>query len=157
MSTVGKRHTFETQGDGLASVRKNFHPSPAFRLIEFKEVPFDLRRVRLALFDSTYRSPITLLFPRMYADSALPSDVTMTVEVAQAVYEVDERDDAPAECHDTPEWYLRGIAHFTGLTGEPETAPMHVFLALDPVEGGFETAVVQIVVGRARLDPAHAD
>ena len=48
MSTVGQRHTFETQGDGLASVRKNFHPSPAFRLIEFKTVPFDLRRVRLA-------------------------------------------------------------------------------------------------------------
>jgi hypothetical protein len=147
MSTKSKNPTFKVHGNGLTSARESFHSSPDFPLIEFSSVPFDLRRVKLALFDSTYRSPIALLFPKENTLENIASDITMTVELAHAMYEIDESDTPTAECYDTPEWYLRGVAHFTGPTGEAETAPMHVFLTINE-RNQFESATVQVIRGR---------
>ncbi len=127
----------------------NFEPTSSFPIIEFTQVPFDLQRVQLALFDSTYRNPATLLFPKEHADVTLATDVAMTVELVHAIYEVDENDTPPAECYDTPEWYLRGVAHFTGPTGEPETAPMHVLLLVS--DNSINSIEVQIVTDLDRL------
>lgn len=111
--------------------------------IEFEPVAFDLSRVALALFSSTYRSPITLLFPRETTLTKLASDIAMTVELVHAIYSINEDDQPVAAAYETPEWYLRGMASFTDGSGTAHTAPMHAFL-LAP-EGELERAEVQIV------------
>jgi hypothetical protein len=122
-----------------------------FPLIEFEPVRFDLDRIALALFSSTYRSPIPLLFGKEHArGDALTSDITMTVELVHAMYGMNEEDEPVAAAYETPEWYLRGMASFTDREGSPRTAPMHVFLTVpnNPIERAevkLERAEVQIV------------
>jgi hypothetical protein len=113
-----------------------------FPRIEFEPVQFNLDRVALALFSSTYRSPISLLFGKERARGMLTSDIGMTVELAHALYGVNEDDPPVAAAYETPEWYLRGVASFTDREGRPRTAPMHVFLPVS--EDRFGTAVVQV-------------
>jgi hypothetical protein len=112
--------------------------------IEFEPVSFDLDRVALALFASTYRSPITLLFPKEKTRESLVSDIAMTVELAHAIYGINEEDAPVAAAYETPEWYLRGMACFPDGSGMPHTAPVHVLLLVDS-HGKPERAVVQVV------------
>jgi hypothetical protein len=138
---------------GLSTTRDMFEAETFFPAIEFSKVPFDLPQVQRALFESTYRNPITLLFPRESAHIIkIATDITMTVELAHAIYSEYEGDDEtpPPECYDTPEWYLRGVAHFTGPTGEPETAPAHAFLPIEE-DNSIGSAVIQIVTDQDRL------
>ncbi len=148
---LSKHSPFRAYRSGLEDAQnENFDPDLLWSTIEFREVPFDLRRVQLALFESTYRSPITLLFPKEHADIKLTTDIKMTVELAHAMYEIGDPESTPAGCYDTPSWYLRGVAHFTGPTSEPETAPAHVFLSMD--EGRvIHAAQVQVVIDPDRL------
>jgi hypothetical protein len=121
--------------------------------IEFDAVGFDLDRIALALFSSTYRSPIPLLFGREHArGEALASDIAMTVELVHAMYGINEDDPPLAAAYETPEWYLRGMASFTDREGIPRSAPMHVFLSA--TEGPLEHAVVQVVCNQDRLKAA---
>lgn len=119
-----------------------------FPHIEFDPVQFNLDRVVLALFSSSYRSPIPLLFGKECArGDALASDIAMTVELAHAMYGLNEDDEPYAAAYETPEWYLRGMASFTDRKGRPRTAPMHVFLPVTVDRFGkdvFGTAVVQV-------------
>src|ERR1700691_2974733 len=117
---------FQARTSGIASARRHFDPD--IPTIEYDGVPFDLRRVQQALFDSTYRGPITLLFPKRKADEELNTDIHMTVDLAEALYESSEPD-RPG-CYERPEWYLHGMAHFTGPAGESVTVPMHAFLGI---------------------------
>ncbi|HEV3321362.1 MAG TPA: hypothetical protein VG147_04125 [Solirubrobacteraceae bacterium] len=112
--------------------------------IDFDAVGFDLNRIALALFSSTYRSPIPLLFGReRVIGDTLSSDIAMTVELAHAMYGINEDDEPTAAAKETPEWYLRGMASFTDREGIPRSVPMHVFLSAP--EGSLERATVHIV------------
>lgn len=119
-----------------------------FPRIEFEPVQFNLDRVALALFSSTYRSPIPLLFGKECArGEPLTSDIAMTVELVHALYGVNEDNEPYAAAYETPEWYLCGMASFTDREDRPRTAPMHVFLTVSG--DGFPTdrfsgAVVQV-------------
>lgn len=112
--------------------------------IQYERIPFDLRRVALALFGSTYRSPITLLFPKEQACIKVVSDIAMTVELVHAIYEADSTSTEPlAAGYDRPEWYLRGMARFTDKEGRLRTAPMHVKLYF-PASDDSEEVEVQV-------------
>ncbi len=126
-------------------VRFGFHPE--LPKIEYSKVPFDLGRVKQSLFDSTYRSPITLLFRGEDADQTLGTDIAMSVRLVQAFYEGESNE---PHLYERPEWYLRGIARFTGPTGERESANMHVYLTIEE-PSNITAAVVQVVVDQDRL------
>lgn len=143
---------FRTYHGGLSTTREMLEAERFFPPIEYAKVPFDLEQVQRALFASNYRKPITLLFPKEgvnVGDTA--TDIEVTVELAHALYMLYEGDEQPpAECYDAPDWYLRGIAHFTGPTGEQEAAPAHVYLPMNE-DGSMEFPVLQVVVSPDRL------
>ncbi|HEY1688030.1 MAG TPA: hypothetical protein VGF95_04120 [Solirubrobacteraceae bacterium] len=120
------------------------HFDERFPSIEFRPLAFNLDRVALALFSSTYRSPITLLFPKENAyKTNLTSDIAMTVELAQAMYHRDEDNDSVVAAYETPSWYVRGMASFTDRLGMSHTVPMHACLNVAE-ERDPESATVQI-------------
>jgi hypothetical protein len=123
--------------------RGMFEAETFFRPIEYAKVPFDLEQIQRALFASNYRKPITLLFPKEGVNGdETATDIEVTVELAHALYMLYEGDEQPpAECYDAPDWYLRGIAHFTGPTGEQEAAPAHVYLQMNE-DGSMEFPVL---------------
>ena len=147
-----KNPPFRTYEGGLPTIRDMFEAEAFFPAIEFSKVPFDLRQVQRALFESTYRTPITLLFPKGYAHiREIATDITMTVELAHALYGLNEDEEPSAECYDIPDWYLRGVAHFTGPTGEQEAAPVHVYLQIEEEDGSIGLSEVQVVIDPDRL------
>jgi hypothetical protein len=150
---------FRTHRGGLSTAKDIFEAEAFFPVIEFTTVPFDLQQVQRALFESTYRKPITLLFPKERAHiRKIATDIAMTVELAHALYELNEDDEPSAECYDLPEWYLRGVAYFTGPTGEQEAAPAHVYLQIE--EGSvIGLSEVQVLIDPDRLEtrPAGTD
>jgi hypothetical protein len=147
---------FRTHYGGLQTTRGMFEAETFFPPIEYAKVPFDLEQVQRALFASNYRKPITLLFPKEgvnVGDTA--TDIEVTVELAHALYMRYEGDEPAAECYDAPDWYLRGVAHFTGPTGEQEAAPAHVRLPMNE-DGSVEFPLLQVVVSPDRLKPRIA-
>lgn len=146
-STISEENApFQARTSGFNHAQAHFHPH--IPTIEYDGVPFTLQSVRRALFDSTYRSPITLLFQREKADEELNTDIRMTVELAEAVYESSEPD-RPG-CYERPEWYLYGMAHFTGPAGESITVPMHAFLTISEA-GEITATVVQVLTDQKQL------
>jgi hypothetical protein len=113
-----------------------------YPLIEYNPLRFSLSDVRSALFDSTYRHPITVVFPSADADESIKTDISVTVELVHAIYGLDETDQPLADCYDTPEWYIRGVGLFRTPAG-PMRAPVHAFLGVQ--EDGIQSAVVQVV------------
>src|SRR5262249_27754628 len=100
----------------------------------------------------TLRSPITLLFPKECSpDVDLATDVTMTVELVRALYEVNPEGASSPNWYETPNRYLRGIAQFTGPTGEVKQTPAHAYL---PTEEDRNTAwaMMQLATTLDRLE-----
>ncbi len=149
---------FSTQGfspfvahpSGYGAVREHL---PSHKTIEYEGITLELWRIGLALFASTYRNPQTLLFPKELAVPKVVSDVSMTVELAQALYGIDERDedDRTGLCYDTPEWYIRGTGMFTAKDGELLTAPMHALFRVG-VGPSVTAAEICIHTDRLRID-----
>lgn len=133
-----------------------------FPEIEFTEVPWTMDRVRDALFESTYRNPVRLHLPASCAHIEIATDVWLTVELVHAIYaewEGDKDETPPAACWNMPEWYLRGMAHFTGPTGERETAPMHAWVSMsgDTIhDHSINAVLVQILTDPTRLQTGTA-
>jgi hypothetical protein len=128
-----------------------FEPGIPVYLVE--DVAFDLVRVRQALFESTYNSPITVVFQDsrdVMSEEPIGHGLPMVVELMQAVY-------VPAEahvgsgvlgCHNTPDWYVRGFLYKSGFDPYPEVIPMHAYLEIADQDGSgkvIECAHVQIV------------
>ena len=145
---------FRTHEGGMRTARDMFEPETFFPAVDYSSVPFDLEQVQRSLFASNYRNPITLLFPKDGVNVGnTATDIEVTVELAHALYMRYEGDEQPPpECYDTPDWYLRGIARFTGPTGEQEAAPAHVYLPMNE-DGSMEFPVLQVVVSPDRLKP----
>jgi hypothetical protein len=119
-----------------------------------------LEQVQRALFESTYNKPVVVPFTYINTDPgsepatdrwALP----MLVEFAQAVYtpfslRVGE---TPVGCWEHPCWYLRGFLGKSAFDPYPETLRMHVWLSVEPDEGGIETGIIQLVRHPSGADP----
>jgi|ERR1700677_289288 len=138
--TVQGLTPFTVHADARAVIRENFDERRA--KIEYRPLEFDLKRIALAVFASTYRSPITLLFPKESADNTVVSDIAMTVEEVRAVFAADERDEPLAVAYETPEWYLRGMACFTS-DGVPQAMPAQVFIS--SFDGELDSAELQVL------------
>lgn len=158
-----KNTPFKIHRDAGKSAREYFASAVHFPEIEFIDVPWTLDRVRDALFESTYRNPVMLHLPARCAHiDKLTTDVWLTVELVHAIYgewEGDEDETPPAACWNLPEWYLRGMAHFNGPTGERETAPMHAWVSIsgDTVhDKSIDTVEVQILTDLDRLKAGSA-
>jgi hypothetical protein len=146
---------FATHHSGLTVAEdEHFDPDKSLALIEYQgpSIPFDLRRVELALFESTLRSPITLLFPKECTEVNLVTDVTMTVELVRAIYEVDPVGAPSRDWYETPNRYLQGLAQFTGPTGEVEAALARVYLATEE-DRSIAWAMMQLATTIDRLGP----
>jgi hypothetical protein len=131
---------FKVHADARSVKRENFDANRP--TIEYRPVAFDLERIALAVLRSSYRSPITLLFPKENAHIKVVSDIAMTVELVHAVYAIDERDEPLAAAYETPEWYLRGVACFTS-GGVPQTVPAHAFVTMRDSE--IEAVELQVL------------
>jgi hypothetical protein len=137
---------FAVHTDARSVMQENFDGNRP--KIEYRPVAFDLQRIALALFGSTYRSPITLLFPKENAHLDIVSDVAMTVELAHAIFGADDRDEPIAAAYETPDWYLRGMACFTSC-GVPQTVPAHAFITR--LDGGLNSAELQVLCDEALI------
>jgi hypothetical protein len=153
---LNERFPFKVHSEGYRTVEGFLPGDPRLtRTIEYAALPFDLRQVQRALFKSTYKRPVALLFPKElihHPKETIATDIEMAVELVQAVYMGPGRgrELLSVNGHDVPSWYLQGMARFTGPTGEPETAPMLAFLEMEQ-DRSLEFAHVQVLVDQDRL------
>ena len=133
---------------------KAFGFDPGIPVYEDARPRFDLGDVQRALFQSTYRSPITLPF---FFGEGRDIELHMVVRWVQAYFEPyapDLRMRRPLGCYNEPEWYLRGFLYKSGFDVNPEVVPMHVYLTTDGGDPKLHAALVQVVAAASEADPS---
>jgi hypothetical protein len=134
---------------------------PGIPVYDIDPLDFDRDQIKRALFDSTYRNPITVTFRSdqdEWKDTPIGRGLEMVVELVRAVY-------VPCEpfvgsglfgCYDKPEWYLRGFLYKSGSDPYPEVVRMHAYLEVDggPEVGKIDRANVQVVRHPSGTDPS---
>lgn len=142
---------------------KAFGFDPGIKVYSVEGVDFDVDLLKQALFDSTYKQPVTIPFRSeriSLQGTALANGLGMVVELVQVYY-------CPREphvgsgllgCYNEPEWYVRGFLDKSGIDSNSEVIRMHVYLEVDGSEehkaGKINRAIVQIVHRPSGADPA---
>jgi len=132
---------------------------PGIPVYEIDKPDFEVDDLKRAVFESTYRKPVTLRFQSdkdEFMETPLAEGLHMVVELVRVFY-------APSEpfvgsglvgCYNEPEWYVRGFLYKSGFDPYPEVLLMHAYLQNDGKEvSRIDQAVLQVVRNPSGVNP----
>jgi hypothetical protein len=132
---------------------------PGIPVYEINKPEFDVDLLKRAVFESTYRNPITITFRSdkgEMCETPLEEGLEMVVEFVQVFYGPREPHvgSGLVGCYNEPEWYVRGFLYKSGVDPYPEVLQMHAYLQSNGEElGKIDQALLQIVRNASGANP----
>lgn len=148
-------------GEELSCRLKSLGFDAGIAVYELVKVGFGLDLLKQALFDSTYREPVTVLLRAQDSEERVETPLTggldVVIEMAQAIYVPREPYQGSGHfgCWNAPHWYLRGLLYKAVVDPNPEVVRVHIYCEVasdDP--GELDRAIVQVVRKPSGADPS---